>query len=113
MSTDSLLAHNMMAIRPGHAQPAVGFGPAARTKTVLLEGRKVIGERVVSHVDDAVWCDGVAEALHPFFLVLGRKNGLSVVRVRTYGGACRPDAVKHIRAQRDGDDEVFGVSLCG
>jgi hypothetical protein len=53
----------MMAKRSGDAQPTVRFGSAAWTCTVLLDGRKVVGEGGGSEVDYAVRSDGVAEAL--------------------------------------------------
>lgn len=40
-----------------------------------------------------------------FFLGLGELRGKW-----TYGCASRPDAVEHVGAESDGDDEVFGVS---
>lgn len=63
MSTNSLLAGNMVNICFRDAQPAFGFGPAACAFAAVLDGGEVLCEGAVAQVEHAEGGYGVAESL--------------------------------------------------
>ena len=63
MSTNCLFRRYVIDIRPRNSQPTSIFRSAARARTVLVDGVRIVGESRVAKIQCSGRCDGVTEAL--------------------------------------------------